>query len=177
MNRNPLTRNPFAMLRHTTCVFLLAFLVSGCMRAPQNSTPPVPVAPQSTQAPPSGGPGADDPGAADAEFTATATGLKYRILRASDGRKPTDADTVTCHYRGWLDDGTEFDSSYKRGEPTSFPLSGVVAGWTEGLQLVGEGGKIELEIPYQLGYGEDGRPGSIPPKATLHFVVELVSIQ
>jgi len=163
-------------MRLTLCVLLL-FVVTGCVRSPQGNTPPVPVAPQSAQAPPSGGGGEDDPGAADAEFVTTPSGLKYRILRASEGRKPTAANTVTCHYRGWLDDGTEFDSSYKRGEAAKFPLSGVVAGWTEGLQLVGEGGKIELELPYQLGYGEQGRPGSIPPKATLHFVVELLSIR
>ena len=160
-----------------TLLALLLFVVTGCLRAPQSNTPPVPVAPQSAQAPPSGGGGEDDPGAADAEFITTESGLKYRILRASEGRKPTAANTVTCHYRGWLDDGTEFDSSYERGEAAEFRLSGVVAGWTEGLQLVGEGGKIELEIPYQLGYGEQGRPGSIPPKATLHFVVELLSVR
>ena len=160
-----------------TLLVLLLFVVAGCLRAPQSNTPTVPVAPQSAQAPPSAGGGEDDPGAADAEFITTDSGLKYRILRTSEGRKPTAADTVTCHYRGWLDDGSEFDSSYKRGEAAEFPLSGVVAGWTEGLQLVGEGGKIELEIPYQLGYGEQGRPGSIPPKAPLHFVVELLSIR
>jgi len=115
--------------------------------------------------------------AADPEFKTTSSGLKYRILRESDGRKPTAKDTVQCHYRGWLDDETEFDSSYKRGEPASFPLSGVISGWTEGLQLIGEGGKIELEIPYQLAYGEKGRPPIIPPKARLHFVIELISIR
>jgi|GEM_PF-1056599 gluconolactonase len=115
--------------------------------------------------------------AADPEFKTTSSGLKYRILRKSDGRKPTANDTVRCHYRGWLDDETEFDSSYKRGEPASFPLSGVITGWTEGLQLVGEGGKIELDIPYQLAYGEKGRPPIIPPKARLHFVIELISIR
>jgi FKBP-type peptidyl-prolyl cis-trans isomerase FkpA len=103
--------------------------------------------------------------------------LKYRILRQGDGRKPTAADSVKCHYRGTLDDGSEFDSSYSRGEAASFPLSGVIAGWTQGLQLVGEGGKIDLEIPYQLGYGEAGKPPTIPPQATLHFIVELISVK
>lgn len=112
----------------------------------------------------------------DQEFTATDSGLKYRILTASEGRKPTAADTVRCHYRGWLDNGQEFDSSYKRGEPAEFPLNGVIPGWTEGLQLIGENGKIELEIPYQLGYGERGFPPDIPAKATLHFEVELIKI-
>lgn len=121
-----------------------------------------------------------EPGPNDAdaptEFAATGTGLKYRILRASDGRQPTASDAVNCHYRGWLDDGKEFDSSYDRGEPIQFPLSGVIPGWTEGLQLVGEGGKIELEIPYQLGYGERGYPPAIPGKSTLHFIVELLNV-
>ena len=110
------------------------------------------------------------------EFTATGTGLKYRILRAADGQKPAASDTVQCHYRGWLDDGTEFDSSYGRGAPTEFPLNGVIAGWTEGLQLIGEGAKIELEIPHELGYGERGYPGVIPPAATLHFIVEMIKV-
>jgi len=110
------------------------------------------------------------------EFITTKSGLKYRILRESSGRKPTAFDSVKAHYRGWLDDGTEFDSSYKRGEPSEFSLQRVVKGWTEGLQFIGEGGKIELEIPAELGYKAAGRPG-IPGGATLHFVVELVEIQ
>ncbi|EMI53079.1 FKBP-type peptidyl-prolyl cis-trans isomerase [Rhodopirellula sallentina] len=109
-------------------------------------------------------------------FSATGSGLKYRILRKSSGRKPTAADTVSVHYRGWLHSGKVFDSSYERGEPTSFPLKSVVAGWTEGMQLVGEGGMIELYVPSHLGYGERGSPGSIPPHANLHFIVELVSV-
>jgi FKBP-type peptidyl-prolyl cis-trans isomerase FkpA len=111
------------------------------------------------------------------EFTTTKSGLKYRILRKSDGKKPTAKNTVTCHYRGWLDSGKEFDSSYKRGEVISFPLSGVIPGWTEGMQLVGEGGMIELEIPAKLGYGARGAGEDVPPNATLHFVVELIAIK
>ena len=99
-------------------------------------------------------------------------------LRKSGGKKPTAANKVTVHYRGWLDGGKEFDSSYKRGETISFQLSGVVKGWTEGLQLVGEGGMIELEIPSALGYGARGGGGGvIPPDATLHFVVELFEVK
>ena len=109
------------------------------------------------------------------EFAQTESGLKYRILRESEGQKPTAADRVTVDYAGWLDDGSEFDSSYTSGQPATFPLSGVIPGWTEGLQLVGEGGMIELEIPSELGYGQRGQ-GSIPPNATLHFKVELISI-
>ena len=124
------------------------------------------------------GSGGEGPTDADAptEFTTTESGLKYRILRKSAGRKPTASDTVLCHYRGTLDDGTEFDSSYSRGKPIDFPLTGVIAGWTEGLQFVSEGGKIELEIPSDLGYGPQGSGGTIPGGATLHFIVELVKI-
>ncbi len=121
------------------------------------------------------------PGKIDAdaspEFLETKSGLKYRILRKSEEKKPTSADTVSVHYKGWLDDGTIFDSSYQRNEKISFPLGRVVKGWTQGLQLIGTGGMIELEIPYELGYGERGMPPTIPPKATLHFVVELFSIK
>ncbi len=166
---------------------LALFVVGGCVPPPSSNSGtrrvPVPTAPAAadteTEASPEESrtePGPDDPDA-PTEFTETATGLKYRILRKGEGRKPTAADTVKCHYRGTLDDGSEFDSSYSRGEAASFPLNGVIAGWTQGLQLVGEGGKIDLEIPYQLGYGEAGGPPKIPPKATLHFIVELISVQ
>ncbi len=113
---------------------------------------------------------------ASTEFTETKSGLKYRILRQTDGQKPVASDTVLAHYAGWLDDGSEFDSSYSRGAPTDFPLNGVIPGWTEGLQLIGKGGMIELEIPSDLGYGPQGMPGAIPPNATLHFKVELIDI-
>lgn len=108
------------------------------------------------------------------EFTETASGLKDRILRKSDGQKPAASDSVTVHYRGWLDNGSEFDSSYARGEAISFPLTGVIAGWTEGMQLVGEGGMIELWIPPQLGYGARGSAGAVPPNATLHFSEDVI---
>jgi FKBP-type peptidyl-prolyl cis-trans isomerase FkpA len=125
--------------------------------------------------------GVSEPGLVDADapeaFQETASGLRYRIRRNSDGAKPTADQSVTVNYRGWLDDGTEFDSSYKRSEPTSFPLGGVIKGWTEGLQLIGVGGMLELEIPSELGYGANGSGGSVPPNATLHFIVELLSIQ
>lgn len=110
-------------------------------------------------------------------FEVTDSGLRYRILRKSDGRKATAADTVTVNYRGWLDSGKEFDSSYDRGQPISFPLNGVIAGWTEGMQLVGVGGMIELWVPARLGYGKQGSGGSVPPNATLHFIVELLEVQ
>ena len=124
---------------------------------------------------------AAEPGPADAdaptEFTSTPSGLKYKILRKGNGEKPKASDTVTVNYRGWLDNGKEFDSSYKRGEAISFPLNRVIPGWTEGMQLVGKGGMIELEIPAKLGYGARGAGGAIPPNAQLHFLVELIDIQ
>ncbi|MEW4488654.1 FKBP-type peptidyl-prolyl cis-trans isomerase [Thalassoglobus sp. JC818] len=110
------------------------------------------------------------------DFRATPSGLKYRIIKEGKGRKPNRNSTVTCHYRGWLDDGTEFDSSYRSGRAATFPLSGVIKGWTEGLQLVQEGGAIELEIPSDLGYGPQGSPPTIPGGATLHFEVELIKV-
>lgn len=161
---------------------LLLFVTGGCVPPPsaQTRVPQVPTAeavPGMSLANESRTePGPDGPDAA-VEFTETATGLKYRILRKGEGRKPTAADTVKCHYKGTLDDGSEFDSSYNRGQAASFGLGQVIAGWTQGLQLVGEGGKIELEIPYQLGYGERGSPPKIPPKSTLHFIVELIAVQ
>ncbi|MCA9040335.1 MAG: FKBP-type peptidyl-prolyl cis-trans isomerase [Planctomycetaceae bacterium] len=114
----------------------------------------------------------DSPG----EWVTTDSGLKYRILREGNGKKPTKANSVTVHYEGTLDSGEIFDSSYTRGATATFPLTQVIAGWTEGLTYVDEGGKIELEIPPQLGYGNN-RAGSIPPNSTLHFKVELVRIQ
>lgn len=112
------------------------------------------------------------------EFKTTKSGLKYRILRKSEGAKPKPTDKVEVHYKGWLNDKTIFDSSYRRGETISFPLNGVIKGWTEGMQLIGEGGMIELDIPCELAYGERGTPGGpIPPKAQLHFLVELISIK
>ena len=126
-------------------------------------------------------PAAAEPGPDDAdapkEFTKTESGLKYKVLRKGAGKMPTAANSVTCHYKGWLDNGKVFDESYARGEPLTFPLKGVIAGWTEGLQLVGEGGKIELEIPSNLGYGKQGAGGVIPPNATLHFTVELLKVK
>jgi FKBP-type peptidyl-prolyl cis-trans isomerase FklB len=103
------------------------------------------------------------------------SGLQYKILTAGTGSKPTASDTVTCNYKGALVDGTEFDSSYKRGEPASFAVGGVIKGWTEALQLMPTGSKWQLVIPSDLAYGDAGRPG-IPPGATLVFEVELISI-
>ena len=111
------------------------------------------------------------------KFTATDSSLKYRILRKGEGAKPTATDTVKVNYHGWLDNGKVFDSSYKRGKPISFPLNGVIKGWTEGMQLVGNGGMIELEIPSNLAYGDRGAGDAVPPRATLHFLVELLEVE
>lgn len=103
------------------------------------------------------------------------SGLQYKILKEGTGPKPTASDSVVCNYKGTLIDGKEFDSSYKRGEPATFPVTGVIKGWTEALQLMPVGSKWQLFVPSDLAYGDAGRPG-IDPGATLVFEVELVSI-
>lgn len=114
-----------------------------------------------------------------AGWIVTDSGLKYRITREGTGKKPVRSDTVEVHYEGHLDnaDGKIFDSSYQRGEKISFPLKGVIAGWTEGLTYVKEGGEIELIIPSELGYGARGSGSAIPPHSTLFFKVELFAIK
>ena len=107
----------------------------------------------------------------------TASGLQYEVLEPSLGQKPKATDTVRVHYEGTLIDGTVFDSSYKRGESISFPLNGVIKGWTEGLQLMSIGSKYKFFIPYQLAYGEHGAGQSIPPYSALIFIVELLGIE
>ena len=104
------------------------------------------------------------------------SGLQYQILKKGNGKKPTAKDTVMCHYEGFLIDGTVFDSSVQRGEPATFPLQQVIAGWTEGLQLMEEGAKYRFFIPYRLAYGEGGAGASIPPFAALIFDVELIQV-
>ena len=104
------------------------------------------------------------------------SGLQYKVLKEGNGQKPKATDKVKCHYEGFLIDGTVFDSSVQRGEPAVFPLNQVIAGWTEGLQLMQEGAKYRFFIPYQLGYGERGAGASIPPFATLVFDVELIAV-
>ena len=104
------------------------------------------------------------------------SGLLYQVLNEGSGKKPTASDTVECHYEGRLIDGTVFDSSYKRGESATFPLNGVIAGWTEGVQLMSEGAKYRFFIPYQLACGERGACQAIPPFAALVFDVELIKV-
>lgn len=111
-----------------------------------------------------------------AEVTTTKSGLQYEVLKEGNGKHPKATDKVRCHYEGTLIDGTVFDSSYKRNEPAVFGLNQVIAGWTEGVQLMGEGAKYRFYIPYLLAYGEAGAGASIPPYSTLIFDVELLEV-
>jgi FKBP-type peptidyl-prolyl cis-trans isomerase FklB len=104
------------------------------------------------------------------------SGLQYQVLREGNGKKPTAKDQVKCHYEGFLINGTVFDSSVQRGEPAVFGLQQVIAGWTEGLQLMQEGAKYRFFIPYRLAYGEGGAGQLIPPYAALIFDVELIEV-
>ena len=104
------------------------------------------------------------------------SGLQYKVLEQGSGKKPAATDQVKCHYEGTLIDGTVFDSSYKRNAPATFPLDGVIKGWTEGVQLMNEGSKFRFFIPYDLAYGEHGAGQMIPPYAALIFDVELIEV-
>lgn len=154
-----------------TCTFLFS---AGCENPNPNAVfPPIEKEKPSIQS---------KPGEADQdapqEFTKTESGLKYRILRKSIGEKPTATSRVKVHYRGTLDNGKIFDSSYGRsGGAIEFGLDQVIPGWTEGLQLIGEGGMIELEIPPELAYGKQGHGDAVPPDSTLHFIVEVLSVK
>ena len=114
--------------------------------------------------------------AKDPAVKATKSGLMYKVLKEGTGRKPKATDKVYCHYEGTFPNGQIFDSSYKRGEPIEFGLNQVIKGWTEGLQLMSEGAKYELYLPYHLAYGETGT-GGIPPYSALKFVVELIEVR
>ena len=110
-------------------------------------------------------------------ITVTASGLQYEVLTEGSGRQPKATDSVKCHYEGRLIDGTVFDSSYRRNAPATFGLNQVIAGWTEGVQLMKEGAKYRFYIPYNLAYGANGAGDSIPPYSALIFDVELITIE
>jgi FKBP-type peptidyl-prolyl cis-trans isomerase FkpA len=159
---------------------LLSVAMISCSSAPESKAPETP-APQAQA--PAAQPAATvsaqaylDKAAAEPGATKTASGLVYRELRAGTGASPKASDTVKVNYRGTLVDGTEFDSSYKRNEPISFPLSGVIPCWTEGVQKMKVGGKSQLVCPASIAYGERGSPPVIPGGATLIFEVELLGI-
>ena len=114
--------------------------------------------------------------AKEASATVTKSGLVYRSLQDGTGASPTATDKVKVHYKGTFPDGKEFDSSYKRNEPTEFPLNAVIACWTEGVQLMKKGGKAKLTCPSAIAYGTRGAGGVIPPNATLVFEIELLAI-
>jgi len=111
-----------------------------------------------------------------AGITVTASGLQYEVVKEGTGRQPKASDTVRCHYEGTLIDGTVFDSSYRRNQPAEFGLRQVIAGWTEGVQLMKEGSIFKFYIPYNLAYGERGAGADIPPYAALIFTVELIKV-
>lgn len=121
-------------------------------------------------------PGPADPDAPK-EFTVAESGLRYRILRPGNDRKPSLGDKVSVHYQGSLMDKRIFDSSYFRGEPLDVTVGNTIDGWDEGMTLIGEGGMIELVIPSKLGYGAEGNPPRVPPDADLHYLVELLEIK
>lgn len=162
------------------CVCLALPCLAGCLPPADESIDKSPAVNEEAEqaAPETGEAAAPAASSADAkDFKTTTSGLKYKIIKPGTGKKPKPSNTVLAHYKGWLDNGKVFDSSYERGEPTEFPLNGVIPGWTEGLQLIGEGGEIELIIPSELGYGPQGAGGDIPPNATLHFRVELKEVR
>ena len=114
---------------------------------------------------------------AHAKPVTTASGLVYEVIQEGSGESPKVTDTVKVHYKGTFPDGKEFDSSYKRGEPTEFPLNRVIPCWTEGVQRMKPGGKAKLTCPPEIAYGARGAGGVIPPNATLNFEIELISLK
>jgi len=112
-----------------------------------------------------------------ASYITTESGLQYRVIEEGDGEKPVASSVVTVHYAGCFEDGEEFDSSHKRNAPATFPLGGVIPGWTEGVQLMAVGSTFQFIIPHDLAYGEAGFGDVIPPSETLYFEIELISFE
>jgi FKBP-type peptidyl-prolyl cis-trans isomerase len=164
INRSTLAQRGFGML-------LSVLFLSGCNKAPQTTD-------EHRTASNSNTPAAATTGDQDKQWTTTASGLKYQVLKHGTGTvSPKPTDTVNVHYHGTLLNGTVFDSSVERGQPLSFPLNAVIPGWTEGLQLMKVGDKFKFEIPPNLAYGPASPSEKIPPNSTLVFEVELLAIQ
>jgi FKBP-type peptidyl-prolyl cis-trans isomerase FklB len=161
------------MIRQASALLLAAALLTACSK--ENGTAPeskAPEAQKNTMATNASGSTSTN------DWTTTASGLKYQVLKKGSGtQSPKPTDTVKVHYHGTLLNGTVFDSSVQRNEPISFPLNGVIPGWTEGLQLMHVGDKFKFEIPPQLAYGANSPSPLIPPNSTLVFEVELLGIQ
>jgi FKBP-type peptidyl-prolyl cis-trans isomerase len=156
------------MIRQYATIAVAALCMLGCSKSTETTANNN----ASTNAP-----GAPAAPATAGEWTTTASGLKYQVLKRGTGTvSPKATDTVKVHYEGKLLDGTVFDSSIARGQPVSFPLNGVIPGWTEGLQLMKEGDKFKFEIPPNLAYGANSPSPLIPPNSTLVFEVELLGI-
>ncbi|QJE95323.1 FKBP-type peptidyl-prolyl cis-trans isomerase [Luteolibacter luteus] len=156
-----------------------ALSIAACKQAEEKSAAGTPAAKteEKSSAPAAGETAPADAPAASGEATTTASGLKYWVLKRGAGSvSPKATDEVTVHYEGTLLNGTVFDSSLKRGKPISFPLNGVIPGWTEGLQLMKEGDKFKFEIPANLAYGAQSPSPAIPPNSTLVFEVELIKV-
>jgi FKBP-type peptidyl-prolyl cis-trans isomerase len=157
------------IMRRTTLTLASALCLLGCSK-PAEPAADKPAAQPATSAPAASAPKSD--------MITTASGLKYQVLKKGAGTvSPKATDTVKVHYHGTLLDGTVFDSSVERGEPISFPLNGVIPGWTEGVQLMKVGDKFKFEIPPNLAYGANSPSPKIPPNSTLVFEVELLGIQ
>ena len=167
------------MTKRLPVTLAAAFLIAGCDKASQTSSEKS-AGTNVPAATPSPAPGAPAPAASSAknEMKTTPSGLKYQVLKQGTGPiSPKPTDTVNVHYHGTLLNGTVFDSSVERGEPISFPLNGVIRGWTEGLQLMKVGDKFKFEIPPELAYGESSPSPKIPPHSILVFEVELLGIK
>jgi FKBP-type peptidyl-prolyl cis-trans isomerase len=148
----------------TTAALAAVLVISACSKSEQSAEAPGDHAETGA------------PAAAESKVVTTSTGLQYEVITEGQGKSPTATDSVTVHYRGTLVDGTEFDSSHKRGKPAVFPVNRVIPGWTEALQLMQEGDKWKLTIPPDLAYGERGAGALIPPNSTLIFEVELIEV-